>query len=75
MTVENSAKGHVVGAERLRRYWSTGGVGGVKIAWGTPGDWTRCVAHLTPYLGERAKGYCNLLHKRNTGMYPSQHNK
>ena len=56
-------------AEKLRRYWTTG-AGGVKIAWGTPGDWTRCVAELTPHMGARAKGYCALLHKRTTGVYP-----
>lgn len=56
-------------AERLRQYWLHG-PGALKIAWGTPGDWTRCVANLTPHMGARAKGYCNLLHKRATGMYP-----
>ena len=56
-------------AETLRRYWTVG-AGAVKIAWNTPGDWTRCVANLTPYMGTRAKGYCNLLHKRATGVYP-----
>lgn len=57
-------------AERLRRYWTVGVGGTVKIRWGTPGDWTRCVAHLTPHLGGRAKGFCALLHKRTTGVYP-----
>ena len=58
-------------AERLRRYWLNG-EGAAKIAWGTPGDWTRCVANLTPYMGTRAKGYCNLLHKRKLGKYPNE---
>jgi hypothetical protein len=56
-------------AERLRRYW-TSGIGGAKIAWGTPRDWTRCVAHLSKYLGIRAKGYCNLRHFEMNGYYP-----
>lgn len=56
-------------AEQLRRYWTVG-AGGVKIAWGTPGDFTRCVANLTPHLGARAKPYCANLHKRATGMWP-----
>lgn len=56
-------------AEKLRRYWSIGGKGGLKIKWGLPGDWKRCVRHLTKYMGPRAKGYCQLLHKRNTGVY------
>lgn len=57
------------GAEKLRRYW-TRGAGAAKIRWGTPGDWTRCVAQLTKYLGPRAKGYCNLRHKEMNGYYP-----
>lgn len=62
-------------AERLRQYWLNG-VGAAKIRWNTPGDWTRCVMHLTPYMGGRAKGFCNLLHKRATGVYPgSRFNK
>lgn len=56
-------------AETLRRYWSKGGKGGAKIRWGTPGDWTRCNRLLSRYLGSRAKGYCQLLHRRNTGVY------
>lgn len=56
-------------AERLRDYWEHG-AGAAKIVWNTPGDFTRCVVELTPYLGGRAKGYCNLMHKRMTGMYP-----
>lgn len=55
-------------AEQLRRYWTTG-AGGIKIAWGTPGDWTRCVALLSEYMPGRAEGYCQLLHKRATGVY------
>jgi len=55
-------------AEELRRYW-TRGVGGAKIMWGTPGDWTRCVRQLSKYMGPRAKGYCQLRHKEMTGTY------
>ena len=54
-------------AETLRRYWSTG-QGAAKIRCGTPGDWTRCTRQLHQYLGARAKGYCQLLHIRNTGV-------
>jgi len=54
-------------AETLRRYWSTG-QGAAKIRWGTPGDWTRCTRQLHTYLGARAKGYCQLLHIRTTGV-------
>jgi len=55
-------------AEELRHYW-TRGKGGLKIRWGTAGDWTRCVRHLGKYLGPRAKGYCALRHKETTGMW------
>lgn len=55
-------------AEKLRKYW-TKGKGGAKIRWNTPGDWTRCVRHLSKYLGPRAKGYCQLRHKEMTGMW------
>lgn len=56
------------GAEKLRRYWTVG-PGGAKIAWGSAGDWTRCVRHLGKFLGPRAKGYCALRHKEMTGMW------
>lgn len=55
-------------AEELRRYW-TRGEGALKIRWGTPGDWTRCVRFLSKYLGPRAKGYCALRHKEVTGLW------
>jgi hypothetical protein len=55
-------------AEELRKYW-TRGVGGAKIMWGVPGDWTRCVRQLSKYMGPRAKGYCQLRHKEMTGVY------
>jgi hypothetical protein len=55
-------------AEELRKYW-TRGKGALKIRWGTPGDWTRCVRQLSKYMGPRAKGYCQLRHKEATGVY------
>ena len=61
-------------AERLRRYW-TRGKGALKIRWGQPGDWSRCVRHLAKYLGPRAKGYCQLRHKEALGFYTSTHAK
>lgn len=60
-------------AENLRRYW-TRGKGALKIRWGTPGDWTRCVKYLSKYLGVRAKGYCQLRHKDATGIYTGSRN-
>lgn len=55
-------------AEELRRYWLYG-AGALKIRWGTPGDFTRCVRQLNEYMPGRAEGYCQLLHKRATGVY------
>lgn len=60
-------------AETLRRYWAEG-AGAVKIGWGTPGDWQRCVDHLSKYV-TGAKGMCNLLHHRALGYYPATHAK
>ncbi len=68
-------------AQTLRDYWTHRGHGGPThfagaeaIAWGTPGDFNRCVSlvseHMTP---EQAKGYCNLRHKEALGYYPAQH--
>ena len=60
-------------AEKLRRYWTTG-KGGLKIRWGSPGDWTRCHKQLAKYLGPRSKGYCALRHKEMTGIWPGDKN-
>lgn len=62
----NSIKGHALGAERLRQYWTTG-EGALKIRWGTPGSWTRCHRHLSKYMGTRAAGYCTNLCQRMGG--------
>ena len=56
-------------AEVLRRYWTIG-KGALKIRWGTPGDFTRCVRELDQYMPGRAEGYCANLHHRATGMWP-----
>jgi hypothetical protein len=61
-------------AEKLRRYW-VHGEGAAKIRWGTPGDWARCVRHLSKYMGPRAKGYCQLRHKEALGIYTATHAK
>lgn len=42
----------------LERYWKHG-KGAIKIRWGTPGDFTRCVRQLDEHVGrERAKRIC-----------------
>lgn len=60
--------GDVRAARKLRNYWLRGR-GAAKIRWNTPGDWTRCVRHLSKYMGTRSKGYCQNLHKDATGLY------
>lgn len=60
------------GAGHLKKYWLSG-EGAAKIVWNTSGDFTRCVAQLTPHLDgktEFAKRYCAELHKAATGMWP-----
>lgn len=66
--------GHRGNAETLRRYWAEG-EGAARIRWGTPGDWQRCVDEVNRFMPGRAKGYCNLLHKRALGYYPATHAK
>lgn len=62
-----SGRGNRGNAEILRRYWSVGGEGGKRIRWNTRNDWGRCNRMLSKYMGARARGYCQLLHIRNTG--------
>lgn len=61
-------------AGRLRRYWTFGTGGRRKVRWGTPGDFNRCVNHLSKYV-RNPQGYCNLRHHAATGMWPAQHAK
>jgi hypothetical protein len=61
-------------AARLRRYWVFG-KGRAKINWGVPGDFDRCVAELTKYVGDRAKGLCNIYHRSALGVAPGQEDK
>ncbi|WP_229921452.1 2'-5' RNA ligase family protein [Streptomyces noursei] len=60
-------------AEQLR-HWYVRGEGAAQIAWGSPGDFDRCVSiagrHMSP---DKAKGYCNLRHRDATGIYPATH--
>ena len=67
-------------AEILREYWTRQGHPGPtqwaleeKIKWGEPDDWYRCVDELTKYIGDGAKGYCNLRHHEVLGYWPAQH--
>jgi HK97 family phage prohead protease len=64
---------HEGATARLHEYW-VHGEGAAKIGWGTPGDFSRCVAHLSKYIGD-AEGYCNLAHHAALGYYPATHAK
>jgi hypothetical protein len=62
---------------QLIRYWTVG-AGGAKIAWGTGGDWARCIAAIQeevtsdgkPLPDRVVKGLCATLHKVATGATP-----
>lgn len=54
--------------ERLMRYWSVG-PGAAKIRWNSPGDYDRCVVHLSKYVSPAiVHGLCQNLHQRATGF-------
>jgi HK97 family phage prohead protease len=59
------------GTERLHEYWVRG-PGAAKIRWGSPGDFDRCVEHISKFIHD-AKGYCNLAHHSALGFYPATH--
>lgn len=59
------------GARRLRRYWLRG-EGALKIRWGTPNDFSRCVRHLRKYVGPGAEGLCNVMHTVAVGAPPGK---
>lgn len=62
------------GARELRKYW-THGKGALKIKWGTPGDFNRCVSHLRKHVGAGAEGLCNVYHTSATGNPPGKGHK
>ena len=67
-----SPSGYRIEAEG-KAYWSGEGSSKGKrsdIPWGTPGDFDKCVAEVTPHLGAKAKGYCANRHKQATGAWP-----
>lgn len=56
--------------QKLMQYWAHG-EGAAKIRWGVPGDFDRCVNHLSKYVPPHmVKGLCSNLHKRATGARP-----
>lgn len=62
--------GDAAATERLMTYWAHG-PGSAKIAWGTRGDFDRCVVELGKYVSPSVvKGICSNLHARATGARP-----
>lgn len=63
------------GEAHLKQYWGYG-VGSLKIKWGTPGDFDRCVVELSRHIpSERMReGFCANVHKMVTGGWPGDHN-
>jgi hypothetical protein len=58
-------------AETLRRYWTTGPGGMIKIKWGQKNDFTRCVLHLSKYLPPgQVERYCAERHYEMNGFWP-----
>lgn len=55
------------GAE-LKKYWAYG-KGAARIRWNLPGDFERCVHHLSRYVAD-PNGMCNVLHRMATGAPP-----
>jgi hypothetical protein len=55
----------------LARYWLAG-KGALKIRWGFPHDFDRCVRNLTKYFPKDPRGLCNVLHTRALGAPPGK---
>lgn len=55
----------------LQDYWIHG-KGALKIRWGTPGDFTRCVRQLREHIGVNTEGACANLHHKATGTWPGE---
>jgi 8-oxo-dGTP pyrophosphatase MutT (NUDIX family) len=55
---------------QLQRSYLAGKVA-ARIAWGTPGDFRRCVVQAKGHgMGRKAEGACNYLHNKAVGFYP-----
>ena len=74
-----SAKGRVAWEKNkgniapLIKYWTVGKGGRLKIIWGAPCDFCRCVSHLSEYVPPgQLKGFCAKLHKKALGVWPGQ---
>jgi hypothetical protein len=66
------------GTQRLKQYWAHG-AGALKIRWGQPGDFDRCITQIQeavtkggkpPLSDPTIKGLCANLHHEATGAWP-----
>lgn len=60
-------------AKMLRQFWTVG-TGAVKIRWGQPGDFDRCVSHMRKYVRD-PEGLCAEYHHAALGYWPATHAK
>jgi hypothetical protein len=56
---------------QLQRYWLAG-KGALKIRWGLPHDFNRCVRNLRKYFPKNPEGLCNILHQKALGAPPGK---
>ena len=56
---------------QLQRYWLAG-KGALKIRWGLPHDFNRCVRQLRKYFPTNPEGLCNILHQKALGAPPGK---
>ena len=67
-----ASPGDVKATERLMEYWAHG-EGALKIQWGEPHDFDRCVVELGKHVSPSiVKGLCANLHHRALGVWPGQ---
>lgn len=61
-------------AQRLKQYW-VHGQGALKIKWGTPGDYDRCIVELGRYIhsDRQLHGFCANAHHDALGIWPATH--
>lgn len=62
--------GEARGDSQLRAYW-VHGAGATKIRWGSSGDFSRCVRHLSKYVTD-PEGLCNEYHQAALGAPPGK---
>jgi len=61
-----------IATRRIHDYW-VHGEGAAKIAWGTPGDFNRCRAHLSKYVDPvHLSGTCAQWHHDALGFWPGR---